>query len=122
MKSRIATVLVVLVGLLQLSLPALASSTQYTNPITYGHATYNTNDNKFTLYDDECDGNYNYVNYAFNNTGAIPGTYSTHQAGVGCGSSEWWTVNPTASLVVYRVCVYNTFGPDHCGSWGSTDA
>lgn len=122
MKMRTAAIGVLVLALMWLSMAALASTTLYTSPSTYGHAHYDTSTNQFTLYDDECDGDYNYVNYAFNDDGSVPSSYTTYISGTGCGGHESWTVYPSASQVVFRVCVYNTLGPDHCGSWGSTGA
>lgn len=60
MKMRTAAIGVLVLALMWLSMTALADATLYTNPSTYGHAFYDTSANQFTLYDDECDGNYNY--------------------------------------------------------------
>lgn len=122
-RSRVVAVLACLAVLLSLSLPALADATVYTNPSTYGRATYDTSENKFTVWDEECDGNTMYVNYGFNSNGSSPpASYSTHHAGIGCGQSESWFVSPSSSMVVFRVCVYNTLGPDYCSGWVSTNA
>ena len=93
-----------------------------------GRVEYTTFTNRFSVWDYK-DGDFLYVQYAFQaaasgSTGdaAAPANYTTHRlAGSYNGYSEGWTVTPTSTYVVFRLC-NDDAPPDTCSKWKRANA